>query len=350
MFSTHFAFTALGALAFLSQDLGFKVEADSIVAKRFEEATRWELETAELWVDGELVEQELPPVAGSTQRVVRITDEYEAVEEGRVTKLLREFVELDASSAWTFGEGAESARYSTRALSELEGALVRFVWNAEAGEYDAIVEEGARDEDVQGLEYDMDLLALLPDRAIEVGGTWSLDGADLARAFRPGGDLGLRIDDATEGSLFSVPSATVLAAGLVTPSEVLADAEGDVTAKLLGTEDVDGRRLARIRLEGGLEGRRDLSVLLRTAAEDNLTTPTDVADWSLVSTLECEFTGTLLFDLGAGRIDSLELTGDIVGEHELEWSETVFEGQVSTFRSVYETQGTLTVRVAVEHE
>ena len=71
--------------------------------------------------------------------------------------------------------------------SKLAGKTVLFRWNEEKDRYDKEwVGEGATDELLEGVEEDMDLRRLLPEKSLSEGDTWKIDLKEFGDIIGPG--------------------------------------------------------------------------------------------------------------------------------------------------------------------
>ena len=95
-------------------------------------------------------------------------DRCAAVEDGRVTKLVRTFEKLSEERDERIVEGEASEEQTAEAHSELQGETVEFTWDADEGEYSAEFEGGEGDSKLlEGLVAELDLCAFLPQGAVE---------------------------------------------------------------------------------------------------------------------------------------------------------------------------------------
>ena len=174
---------------------GVTVEADTTVTKTFTNVLSMEVVDLEVSIDGEdqdIPEDQQPKISISDEEEVVFEDKYVAVADGKPTEILRTFTTLiDNSSETVAVPGSDEFEKSEEGESELEGETVRFLWDAEAEEYEvSFAEDDDQDASLlEELEADADFLFLLSDEEMEVGASWEVDALAFDRISSPSGNL-----------------------------------------------------------------------------------------------------------------------------------------------------------------
>ena len=108
-------------------------------------------------------------MAMKTSHTLEVSDRYEAVGEGRPTKLKRSFDKIGTSTHVSVSNPVIGDKETDiPATSELEGVTVLFSWNDSAGEYDVAFADGADGDEelLENLTEDLDLRGFLPDKEV----------------------------------------------------------------------------------------------------------------------------------------------------------------------------------------
>jgi hypothetical protein len=251
-------------------------------------------------------------VTSNTEIVV--SDEYLAMRESAPGKLKRSFDTLSAHTDMHMEIDMMGTTNSTdtpmESASELEAKAVVFAWNEEEGEYQAAFpEEGGDDELLEGLEEDMDLREFLPAGPVEEGAEWSIPPSAIARILAPGGNLKLVPEEMDMDSPMGMNSNMGSMSDWFTES-----IQGEVTAKYAGTRDTeDGVKVAVIEVRVEVSNAVDLTEMVEAAMED-VELPPEAGDMDIDHLdLELDLTGegTILWNLAAGRFQSMDLSGDL---------------------------------------
>ena len=256
------------------------------------------------------------------EREVVLRDRYEAVAEGRPTRLTRTFenlahqVEVDLSID-VGGETEVDVHGSADGASELEGRAVVFSWDAESGAYRKAYDEATEPGDPElltGVTEDVDLRALLPGRTVQEGQSWEVEGGSTLRGLLvPGGDLALEI--ATPVSEWQ-PIAAGIDPAFYSDLGALLSSEGEWKAActLAALREADGRNYAVVDVELEVDGRQDLRAAMQAcidriagALPDGMELEVTRADLDF----ELEGAGQLVWDLGAGRVSTFEVEWDV---------------------------------------
>ena len=295
--------------------LAFAPAPGSSLTKTFSVGGEYELDELSLIVNGQDLADMLPAIEVSLEQTTRIevTDAYEAVEDGRPTVLLRTFDALSATMLMEMSP-AEVDVPNMESASPLEGKTIAFKWNAEKNEYErSFHEDEGEAELLEGLEEDMDLRVFLPPGEVKEGGSWTVELDELESIVMPGGDLRMR----PEGVEMDEEAMKMFEHIFDNFGEEFGELlEGQCKCTFKGTQEEDGARLAEIAIEAEVAASVDLSeyldkairaVIEQQGAGDAVKFSLDTADLNL----DFEGSGTLLWDLGAGRVHSFQLGGDM---------------------------------------
>lgn len=244
----------------------------------------------------------------STQSVV-VTDEYADLRDGRPARLVRNYDTLSANTHTTTTASSPqvpSGEQDLPAKSELTGKKVVFQLGSD-GEYAVRYPEGV-DGDQELLEdlwEDMDMRALLPTKEVSEGDAWELDLELFKHVLTPGGNLKIMPDlSAIEGMPSSMSGGGF--------NEMLGDLKGKANATYAGSEEVDGAKVALIKLEFKVDTARDMTEMIsemmaQAPQMEGMTMTVASAD----SETSIEGEGELRWNLALGHLHSLEITGTI---------------------------------------
>ncbi len=286
--------------------LAFAVKAGASVEKKFT------LEHALTVLKVQLAGQaEAPPSQEGLEVVSKlefsVLDAYRKIEGGRPLELQRLFqscgLHVDLTATDPTGRKTPD---SADAESPLQKRSAVFTWVPEEKTYGRYYDDvESLEEYLSGLTEDLDLRCLLPDRAVETGATWSIEPARLVDVFAPGGDIPLGFVKGGGGTF-----AHVLTAGVGGPLHGVFEGttKGKVDARWTGTREVEGVRLAVVELSIAIETQAEHAGAPGAAASTD-----EAADPATVehSGVHWKFdgSGTLLWNLAAGRFETLELVG-----------------------------------------
>jgi len=175
---------------------------------------------------------------------------------------------------------------------------VRFRWNAEQSEHErSWVGEPGESDLLAELELDCDALGLLPAGPVERGDAWDIEVDAFELLLGPSGDLHMEPEEDEEDL----------------ERELMDQLDGSVRGTYRGTREQDGRKLAVIFLEAKL--RAEVEGEPHPSEEDIELEEGEklgLAQESLKMELECS--GELLWDVAAGHMAAVELTGDLLFE------------------------------------
>jgi len=312
-----FAFTLSGS----GEKLAFQPQAGSSLTKSYTIGGEFVLDDFSLIVDGQDIGGMIPQIEVNVESESRIeiTDAYQAVADGRPTELLRTFEALAGTLHMDVTPAQEDVPVIT-STSSLEGKTVAFHWNEEEQEYERSFHESGGDEELlEGLEEDMDLRIFLPAAEVSTDDTWTVELAELESLVMPGGNLQM-LPEETDLDEEALRKFEELFSGF---GEELGDMlEGECTCTFKGARDEGGVRVAEIAIELEVATTLDLTEFLdeviRTAIEQGgagemVEVTLDTADFSL----DFEGQGTLLWNLGAGRMHSFQISGEATMDFDL---------------------------------
>jgi hypothetical protein len=224
---------------------------------------------------------------------VSATDKYVQAKDGRPTDLLRTFDSLRLT--YQTGEKKEDAPK----FDALEGKTVRFKWNANTEAYEKSLKDDKGDEALlEPLSEDMDVRVLLPAKKVTEGDTWEVPGQKLLPLFLPGGlpgPIGTPDDKEEMSTVFEEVRST------------FAKLQDDlkVRCRYRGAREEGGTKVGEIEFEFATRGKTDISHLVETllSMEEEGVKPD--ADGN--AEVEVHGSGTVLWNLGDGRIHSLSM-------------------------------------------
>lgn len=343
----------LGGGGFRDEAPRFGPEADTTLTKTYRQETAWFLEDLQMEMGGNPVDQELPEVSGEVGVRLAVTDEYLALEGARLDSLRRTFDEGEARSEMRadLGDG-EALSFPIEYESGFVDRRVLFTRDEDADELIAAwdEEEEGDPELLEGLDPDLDFAGFLPATEVELDEEWEVELPLLAALLRPGGDLALRPEEWEEGSLFTIPTITILAASLASPLEsATGEIEGSATATWRGIREEEERTLAEIEVELDVVVACDKTERFRECAArmvgDEYLDTLHLSD-------ETDLTGTgrILWDVEASRIHGFEFELELVTVVEVEWADgsVLFDDEPMIFAATYEASGTVTLSLACE--
>jgi hypothetical protein len=269
--------------------------------------------------------EEYPEFDISYEAQVSVTDELAAVEDGRVTRLVRTIDE-----AWgtrTF-EDAESSQ-DVEKVSMLQEETVVFTWDADAEEYSAAwadEESELEDHYLGSLRADLDLTFFLPDGEVSEGDEWEVEGSEFTPIAFMSVHFGL--DENEEADEEQAEAMR----------EMLGELEdaydGLFTCTYQGTrEEDDGTTVAVIAIAGDVGTSREESFEPDLeGAPDGVSLEITVTKYSNVT-----YEGELLWDVEAGHMTRLEMNGELeFVEEEARSGSTPEEDFEEVFADVYE--------------
>lgn len=231
------------------------------------------------------------------QADIEVSDELLRSEGGRYHELIRNYdaIEIEA--------GMPSEMESIEEADFLVDQAIRFSWNEEEESYDlSFAEEGADEELLEGLDADMDCLAVLPAGEVSAGDRWEVTGDDLGPLFLPGG-LG--------GSSEEESGDEVLDLAFETIEEQIESffSELSVQCEYKGIQRQDDVEVGVIAVSYDDSTSIDLSDFLgEVFAQQEIPGEIDV---SLLLDLEFAGEGSLLWNLEAGHVHDFDMQAEV---------------------------------------
>ena len=189
-------FAGLGVTSTLTlssgPDVAFAVEAGAKHQKTYAHTLQLEVESGMMRIDDE--EDPMPDDFSLTlsHDVTRVfVDHYTSCEGGRPTGLERTLTEYDDITSGLIQEGpGDGKEIEITMESELTGEALRWQWSEDAYGVRPAEEESDLDEDLlDGLTFDLDGLALMPEEGTDPSSGWEIEGDALQGLLCPGGDI-----------------------------------------------------------------------------------------------------------------------------------------------------------------
>jgi hypothetical protein len=330
------------------EQLAFKPEAGSSLQKRFLSAMDFALDEMSMVVDGQDVGGMLGAleISGQQETKIEVTDVYDALGEGRPTKLARTFDGLGGIFNMSMSADMGGGEQEMKSTSQLEGETVVFTWNEEKGEYDVAFRDGEGDAELLAdLKEDMDLRVFLPASEVAEEESWQVDLKELQALAMPGGDLRILPEDA-ELDAEQMEMFEEMFSGF---GQDFADLlEGECNCTFRSVREEGDSRLAEIAIQIEIASTVDLTELLEEVIQKASEFAGEMPDLSIDTAdlnLDYEGEGVLLWDLEAGHMYSLEINGD--AEMALDFSISLeVEGEQHAMEATLELSGS--VRQEVE--
>jgi len=292
-----------------AQNPRFRPEAGTRLSKTLEMQGELDLEDSTMEVDG----VDRSEMFGQLEIVMRVgqsitvTDQYEQVADGRVTRLKRSFDELGGTTRISGSHPvAGPIEEELDMASELEGKSVVFTWDKDEEAYvAAFAEEGADEDLLEDLREDLDLSGFLPTAEVAEGESWNVEPEVVRSLLAPGGDLKLRPDG---------PAGQFGSSSQFSQNDLIGELDGKFQATFGGVREEEGAKVAVIKLDLQAHSARDMSSLLEELGEQmqaNLPEGMEVDFTSLDGEYEFDAEGELLWDLGTGLVHGLNLSGQM---------------------------------------
>jgi len=303
---------ALLAMNSLGESPTFSPKAGSTLTKMLTTTTTLSMEDMSMVMNGQdmsdMMEMEM-----ETEVVVsaKIVDTYDEVADGRPVKLTRTYEELGSdTNVKSSNPMTGDVDLDAAGSSSLEGQTVVFSWDADDEDYSIAFGEDSDGDDelLEGLAEDLDLRAFLPDDDVSEGDAWSVDTGAMKRILAPGGSLKIEpADDSQSG----------MGMGGNSPSnfgEFLEDFDGEITATLDEVREEEGSRMAVISLSFETSSATDMTewmeeMMAEAEMPEGMEIEMDVESFDMEFTFEGS--GELLWNLGGGHFQSLEISGEI---------------------------------------
>lgn len=293
--------------------------------KSFVSQLEFALESSRLRLGGvEITEgEELAQRSAETTRLV-VVDRYLDRDSERIKALIRTYEEFEFQTASELTVAGEAHGTEDEYSSPVVGGNVTFVWNHEEGQYRSFSEdEYVKPEWFAALPFDLDLLAVLPERDVELGDEWNVDPARMWALLRVERGLPLDVAESSEG-------------------EPQRDGEvsGELIARYYGNRKHAEIELAAIKLSGVIE----------LAKEDERTV--DNADGVRkelhTQTTTIRLDGVISWNLTHGHLYSCELEAE-VGAIDIVETSFAFQGQMLDMSTESISSGTLSFKALFEH-
>lgn len=297
-------FAGLGVTSTLTlssgPDVAFAVEAGAKHQKTYAHTLQLEVESGLMRMGDR--EEEMPSDFSLeiNHDVTRVfLDHYVSCEDGRPTHLERTLTEFDDIASGIIQEGpGDGTDLEITMETDLAGEALRWKWDD--GEYSvrpADEESELEQEQLAGLTFDLDGLALLPEEGTDPSSGWEIEGSALLGLLHPGG-----VVPCMPGEAFQDEEDSIFRILALMPA--LGELEGDVELR-----PVDGEDLT-FQVTGELSATADAWSFVETWADGS-----DDPFFEEVSSLELgaeiELEGTLTWDAEQGCLAGFELTAGI---------------------------------------
>lgn len=287
----------------------FQPKAGTTLSKRVSIQNELELDDMSMELDG----QDMSEMAGQIEISMKVTmelavtDRYEVLSGGRPTKLKRSFDEISSITHASVSNPMAGAEEKDIPLeSELERSTVVFSWDEDESSYGVAFDGREGDEELlEGLEEDLDLRGFLPGTEVAEGDSWAIPAEAVKAALAPGGNLKLR----PEGQ-----SDPMSGMNQFSQSDLIGELDGEFTAVYAGTREDDGPRVAVIRLKIEAKSAKDMTENLEDIQEQmkgDLPPGLEMNITALDGEYEFEAEGELLWNLEAGHVHELHLSGEV---------------------------------------
>lgn len=343
IFSALLVVPALLAFTTRATDVAFHPAASSSLTKTFQNESETTLDEMTMVQNGQEIDASMIglEMSSTTKYRVTVTDQYLAVDGPRCTKLMRTYDEIALSSSVASSNAmmGDSTMEMTGS-SDLENVRVVFSWNGDG--YDAAFPEGVEgDEDLlEGLDANLDFIGLLPSAEVAEGDTWSIEPQALRPCFAPGGNVKINLESSEEDMMGMGKQPT--------PDQFIGEFDGEVTGEFTGMREVDGVQVAVIKITADIDSNRDLSDVAGDMMGDAMEEQgIEMNLESMDSEFGFEGEGELLWNVAAGVIYSLELTGESTQTIDTAMQVSA-QGQEMAFEQSMTFTGSSTISVTTE--
>lgn len=292
------------------EKLAYQPKAGTTLSKQFEVEGELEMEDMSLEVDG----QDVSEMAGQMQLAMKttmklsVTDRYEEVSSERPAKLVRTFEEISSNTHMSGNNPMTGPIEQDVPLeSELEGTSVAFTWDEDDSAYEVAFEGDEKGDEslLENLAEDMDLRGFLPTSEVAQGDTWTIPTEAMKAALAPGGDVKLR----PEGE-----SNPMSGMDQFSQNDMIGDLGGTFEATYGGTREEDGARVAVIKLKIEARSAQDMTermAEMKDKMKENMPEGLDFEISTMDMEYELEAEGELLWNLEAGLVAALHLSGEM---------------------------------------
>jgi len=292
----------------------FGPEAGSKLTKTFAFAMELELVEQNTILNGEESPTSMEMKSTSRQEIkVVVTDEYMNLRDDAPIEFRRSFDELEFEEATRLslermGEEKVGDLHAS-GISALEGKTVVFSWDDDNEGYTKGFEQGGDEDLLKGLAEDMDLRVFLPEDEVQEGDKWKIEPNGLIDILFPGGDFAFTME--SDGDEPPMPAMDPKNSPY--PREwFTGQIEGDLTAKYVGTCEVDDIKVAVIEITVKIIAARDMTDFLsRTILDEEAPEGMSMSVDHMAVDTTLDGTGRLLWDLGGGHLHTLELRAKV---------------------------------------
>lgn len=288
----------------------YQPKTGTTLSKTISVESELQLEDMKMEMNG----QDMSDVAGQVEIAMKVTmklgvsDRYEAVADGRPSKLTRTFDEIASNTHISQSNPATGEEEKDIPLtSALEGQTVVFSWDGDEGEYRVGFENDADGDEtlLENLKEDIDLRDFLPTKEVSEGDSWKVPAEAVKAALAPGGDIKLRPDGDVD------PMGGM---DQFSQNDMVGDLDGKFDAVYGGTREEDGTRVAVVKLTIDAKSAQDMTSRLDDIKEQmkgNLPEGLELDVSAMDGEYEVQAEGELLWNLQTGVFHSLHLSGEM---------------------------------------
>lgn len=291
----------------------YQPKAGTTLSKHIAIENELELDDMTMEIDG----QDMSELAGEMELSMKVSmklvvaDQYVETGNGLTTRLKRSFEEISSNSHVSQSHPvAGSSEKDIPLVSELEGSTVVFSWDAGDDSYRVAFDGEDGDEELlEDLEENIDLRGFLPTSEVAEGDSWKIPAEAVKAALAPGGDIKLR----PEGESSDAMGMDQM--GGMDQYDLIGELDGEFEAVYKGTRKAeDGSEVAVISLKIDAKSAQDMADKLEEIKQQmkgNLPEGLEVDISALDGEYEYEAEGELLWNLEAGLVHGLNLSGNV---------------------------------------
>ena len=301
------------ALAPSGDELAWAPKDGTQLTKDFVTTSTITLESMVMDMGGQAQENEGVEVAVETSARVTFTDTYSSNDERAPQSISREFTAITRTMDAEVIDGGDDASFENEAEHGLSGQTV--VFKRDDDEWQASFPDGqeGKAEWLEGLTAEADLAAFLPEEKVAEGDSWKVDAESLLALLRPAGTALAMPDEVPDGA--DGEGATFCP--FMDPAQAAEAFGGEVSVDWESTEEVDGARIATLKITADVTLESDATARLRDHA-NALGTSAEMPPFEEVSlSASWEAEGTVQWNLSTGLPHALEIGGDVVMEFQL---------------------------------
>jgi hypothetical protein len=286
------------ALTMPADEIAFKPAANSEVSKTLKVDLELGVKDLTFTMNGEPGPEgaldELKQNSLVVNMLIGATDKYVDTKDGKPIDLLRTFDKLKFDTE--FGEESKEVDE----FKDFEGKTIRFKWNEKDGEYEKSFHESEGDKDrLKGLEPDMDLRCLLPEKKVAKGDTWVIPAERLKTLIMPGGFLNMGSGEEAEQAEKAIEK--------IQEQFQTALKEFKVTCTYKGGKEEGGVKLSEIGFTFDGKAKLDLGSMLQEIVEANKQEGMPEMDFKANLGMSLKGDGTLLWDNAGGHMQSFDM-------------------------------------------